>query len=143
MAYKDWVQKHKNKHKKIVVKLLEKKYTKEQIIDYFDFENMKIAEPDFCPLYVQNKKCHNMKSLNCYLCACPNFRYSDSGIKEIEQNTQYSFCAIESKDGRQGIYGQKIHQDCSGCQVPHHSSYVQKHFNLEWGEIMKDCEVKT
>ncbi len=139
MGYTQWVQNHANKHKKIVDKLLAKNYTKEQIIDYFDFENMKIEEEGFCPLYAKNKKCHDMDSLNCYLCSCPNFRYSDRGIQKIEEKTQYSFCNIDSKDGKQGIYGDKIHQDCSKCSVPHHREYVKKHFDYNWSNIMHDC----
>ena len=139
MSYTDWFEEHANKHKSIVSKLTVKSYTKEQIINYFDFDNMVKHEEDFCPLYKDNKKCHDMDSLNCYLCACPNFRFDDSGIKKVEQNTQYSFCDIESKDGKQGVYGDKIHQDCSKCGVPHHKTYVYKHFNLDWKVAMKKC----
>ena len=139
MGYTQWVQNHAEKHKKIVDKLLAQNYTKEQIIDYFDFENMKIEEKDFCPLYAKNKKCHDMDSLNCYLCSCPNFRYSDTGIQKIEEKTQYSFCNIDSKDGKQGVYGDKIHQDCSKCSVPHHREYVKKHFDYNWSNIMHKC----
>ena len=139
MSYSQWVQEHAIKHKKIVAKLVAQNFTKEQIVDYFDFENMKKTEIDFCPLYAQNKKCHDMESLNCYLCSCPNFRFSDAGLKKIDDATQYSFCSIDSKDGKQGVYGDAIHQDCSKCSVPHHRSYVLKHFNLDWSKIMKDC----
>jgi len=141
MAYSDWFDKHSQKHKKIVEKLIEKAYSKEQIIDYFDFENMKKEEIDFCPLYAKDKKCHDMESLNCYLCACPNFRFKDEGIKKIESATQFSFCAINSKDGRQGVYGEKIHQDCSKCSVPHHREYVSKHFDLDWKKMMQKCSL--
>jgi len=142
MGYSEWVLKHGQKHKKIVEKLLKKGFDKEAIIEYFDFENMKEKEIDFCPLYAKNKKCHDMESLNCYLCSCPNFRYSDSGIKELDGKTQYSYCSIDSKDGRVGVYGAKIHQDCSKCQVPHTKEYVKKHFDLEWDKIMSVCEIK-
>ena len=142
MGYASWVQEHAQSHKQIVEKLLKKGQTKEQIIDYFDFENMKTAEPNFCPLYKENRKCHDMESLNCYLCSCPNFRYSDKGVQEVDGKTQYSFCSIDSKDGRQGVYGESIHQDCSSCQVPHHRSYVEKHFGPDWAKIMKVCEVE-
>jgi len=141
MAYSDWFNKHNEKHKKIVEKLIEKAYSKEQIIDYFDFENMKKEEIDFCPLYAKDKKCHDIESLNCYLCACPNFRFKDEGIKKVESATQFSFCAIESKDGRQGVYGEKIHQDCSKCSVPHHREYVSKHFDLDWKKMMFKCSL--
>jgi Zn-finger protein len=138
MSYTSWYNEHANKHKLIVDKLVAKNYSKEQIIDYFDFESMVKNEPGFCPLYAENKKCHNMKSLNCYLCACPNFRFKDEGIEKVEDKTKYSFCSIASKDGKIGVYGNAIHQDCSGCTVPHHKEYVSKHFDLDWRKIMKD-----
>lgn len=141
MSYTSWFDEHDTKHKKIVDKLVAKGYTKEQIIDYFDFENMVKEENDFCPLYKKPKKCHDMESLNCYLCACPNFRFDDDGIKIVDTNTQYSFCDIDSKDGQQGVYGDKIHQDCSKCTVPHHKAYVEKNFDLDWKKIMKKCSL--
>ncbi len=139
MGYKRWFDNHAKKHKQIVDKLLEKQYTKEQIIDYFEFENMCREEIDFCPLYAKNKKCHAVEDLNCYLCACPNFRFDDEGIEIIGQNTQYSSCDIESKDGKQGIYGEKIHQDCSNCLIPHSRDYIYKYFDPDWRSIMKRC----
>ena len=142
MGYAKWLREHAKKHKKIVEKLLSKGLTKSEIIEYFDFDNMKEKERDFCPLYAQNKKCHDIKSLNCYLCSCPNFRFRDEGIKKIEDKIQCSYCNINSEDGRQGIYGNKIHQDCSRCQVPHTKEYVAKHFDLEWTKIMSVCEIK-
>jgi hypothetical protein len=143
MGYSDWIKQHAKKHKKIVDKLLEKNYTQDQIIDYFDFENMKKMELDFCPLYAKDKKCHDMQELNCYLCSCPNFRFNDKGIKKIDDKTEFSYCSIDSKDGRAGVYGEKIHQDCSKCQVPHTKQYVQKHFSSNWQEIMQDCEISS
>ena len=139
MTYKKWFDDFANKHRKIVQKLLKSGYNKTKIIEYFDFENMKEKEPSFCPLYVDNKKCHDMESLNCYLCACPNFRFNDEGIQKLEEKTQYSICNIKSKDGKQGIYGVAIHQDCSKCSVPHHRDYVEKNFDLEWKKIMNKC----
>ena len=139
MTYQEWFENHANKHKQIVSKLITKNFTKEQIIEYFDFENMVKQEKDFCLLYADNKKCHEMESLNCYLCACPYFRFDDAGIKKVGENTQYSFCDIESKDGSQGVYSNKIHQDCSNCTIPHHKKYIEKNFDLDWKVIMQKC----
>lgn len=139
MGYSSWFEEHAEMHKTIVDRLVSEGKDKEEIINYFEFENMVKNEPDFCPLYKENRKCHEMESLNCYLCACPNFRFKDDGIKKIDDKTQYSFCDIDSKDGRQGVYGEKIHQDCSKCGVPHHRSYVEKHFDLDWKKIMQKC----
>jgi len=141
MSYKSWFDEHAAKHKFIVEKLVSQGLSQEQIIDYFDFENMVKKEEEFCPLYVENKKCHDMESLNCYLCACPNFRFKDEGIEKVEDKTKFSICNIESKDGRAGVYGEAIHQDCSGCGVPHHRTYVEKHFDLDWKKVMFKCNL--
>lgn len=139
MGYNDWLLQHAKKHKAIVEKLLQKGYDQEGIIEYFDYDNMAKNEVDFCPLYVKGKKCHDIEELNCYLCSCPNFRFNDAGIDKIDGKTRYSFCSINSKDGRAGVYGEKIHQDCSGCGVPHSKEYVKKHFDYDWMKIMKGC----
>lgn len=143
MSYKSWFDAHALKHEKVVQKLLIMGYDKEQIIDYFDFENMRLCEVDFCPLYAENKKCHDMERLNCYLCACPNFRFSDSGIDARDGVTIYSECAIASKDGEQQEYGGKIHQNCTGCTVPHEKKFVIEKFDMDWKKIMGSCEANS
>ena len=137
MGYSSWFNKHADKHKKIVDKLVAKGFTKEQIIEYFDFDNMVKMENDFCPLYKEPKKCHDMESLNCYLCACPNFRFNDEGIGEYNDSKILSKCDINNgeKFAGKGV----IHQDCSSCSVPHHKAYVEKHFDLDWKKIMSEC----
>ena len=104
----------------------------EEVIEYFRFENMVKNEPDFCPLYAQNSPCHDMKVLNCYLCACPNFRFDDNALR-IK-----SHCSIDSKDGKLFEYEGIIHQDCSHCTVPHHEKYIKQHFSRDWKEIMQN-----
>ena len=139
MGYAQWMQQHATKHKTIVEKLLQKGYTQAQIIEYFEYERMVKNEPDFCPLYAKNKKCHNIEELNCYLCACPNFRFNDEGIQQVQQKKQYSFCSIDSKDGKQGVYGEKIHQNCTACSIPHSKEYISKHFDTSWERLMQQC----
>jgi hypothetical protein len=141
MSYKKWFDAHAKKHAQILEKL--KNQTDEEIIEYFDFENMKEKEPDFCPLYAQNKKCHDMEKLNCYLCACPNFRFNDEGFKQIEEKTLYSFCSINSKDGTQFMGENYIHQNCARCEVPHKIEYIQHHFKRNWRTIMKEVLPKV
>ncbi|MFA6789253.1 MAG: hypothetical protein WCR15_06165 [Arcobacteraceae bacterium] len=136
MSYKEWFDAHAKKHAQILEKLDDK--TDDEMIEYFDFDNMKEKEPDFCPLYAQNKKCHDMEKLNCYLCACPNFRFNDEGFKQVEDKTLYSFCSINSKDGAQFLGENYIHQNCAGCQVPHKIEYIKSHFNRNWKTIMKE-----
>jgi len=148
MSYLQWFNNQVTRHGIVVEKLRKQGLKKEAIITYFDFDNMLKEEPDFCPLYKEKnsdgtlgKKCHDMEKLNCYLCACPNFRFKDEGVEKQDDKTVYSFCAIDSKDGKQGVYGEAIHQDCSGCSIPHYVTYVQKHYNEDWKKIMKKCHL--
>jgi Zn-finger protein len=127
MTYKQWIEDFSNKHKQIVDKLLKQDYSKDKIINYFDYENMILKEPYFCPLFRENKKCHDLENHNCYLCGCPNFR--------LEKTKSY--CSIDSKDGG-SLVGKNgfIHQDCSNCTVPHNKDFIKQHFNLKWKTIM-------
>ena len=138
MTYSEWFEMQGNLHAKVMKKLEGK--SQEEIIEYFRFENMVKNEPDFCPLYKDNKKCHDYEKLNCYFCACPNFRFKDDGFEKIEGKTLYSVCSIKSRDGSQFIGDDYIHQNCSGCIVPHRDKYIKNHFNKNWFEAMKDVK---
>ncbi len=136
MSYGNWFRQHGEKHAGIIAKL--GTCTDDEIIAYFRFENMVKHEPDFCPLYKENKKCHEMENLNCYLCACPHFRFNDAGFKEVKGKSLKSYCSIDSKDGSMFEGEDAWHQDCSGCTIPHRESYIKKHFRKDWFQIMKD-----
>ena len=138
MSYIKWFEKHAQKHKKIVDKLRNKNLTPKEIVEYFRWENMVENEVDFCPLYLQNKKCHDMDELNCYLCACPNFRFDDNGLATYNGMSIKSKCAINNgtKLQSRGV----IHQDCSSCKVPHYESYILKNFSYDWAGIMSRCK---
>jgi Zn-finger protein len=131
MSYISWFQNHSIKHQNIV-----RKVNLEEVVEYFRWENISKTDIDFCPLFAKNKKCHEMENLNCYLCACPNFRFDDNAKKTK------SWCSIDSKDGRQIEHNGIIHQDCSGCTIPHTDEYIKKHFDVQWLDIMKDCPSK-
>jgi len=137
MSYSSWFNKHASKHKTIVDRLIVKDYTKEQIVDYFEFDNMVKNEVDFCPLYKKNKKCHDMENLNCYLCACPNFRFNDNGIDTYNELKILSKCDINN--GTKLKYRDVIHHDCSSCTVPHHKKFILKKFDTDWKKIMDKC----
>ena len=138
MSYRSWFQEHGTKHKNIIEKLVH--LSDDELIKYFRFENMVKHEPDFCPLYVEKKKCHDNETLNCYFCACPNFRFNDEGFEVQEQRTLFSSCAIESKDGAQYLLDDAIHQNCAGCFVPHSEAYIKKHFTRDWFEAMSKVD---
>lgn len=140
MSYKQWFDEHAAKHAAIMEKLT--RLSDDEVIAYFRFENMVKNEPDFCPLYAENRKCHDTKELNCYLCACPNFRFNDAGFTLEKGKTLFSTCSIESPDGDRYVSESAIHQNCAGCIVPHRESYIRKVFSRDWKAIMKEvpCE---
>ncbi len=128
MSYLFWFKNHSKKHQEIV-----KKVATFELIEYFRWENISKTDINFCPLFVQNRKCHDISNLNCYLCACPNFRFDD-GAKSLK-----SWCSIDSKDGEKIEHEGIIHQDCSKCTIPHDEEYIKKHFDSSWLKIMKKC----
>ena len=129
MTYLEWIAEHSKKHKKIIEKLAH--LNNDEIIEYFLYENMITNEPTFCLLYKENKKCHDMKDLNCYLCACPEFRLQ-------EKKKEKSYCFINSKFGTTCKANDEVHQDCSDCLIPHKKQYITKMFNRDWNKVMKD-----
>lgn len=135
MTYQEWFEAHASKHAAILQKLTH--LSDAEIIQYFRFENMLTHEPDFCLLYAQNKKCHDTEHLNCYWCACPYFRFNDSGFSQSNEKTVYSTCSIESKDGAQFVSDTSIHQDCTNCLIPHHEKTIKKKFNRDWRITME------
>ncbi len=128
MSYLSWMQKHSIKHKTIVNKL--ENQSIDEVIQYFDFNNMKEKEKDFCPLYERDKKCHDMENLNCYTCGCPFFRLSHDDSEIL------SFCSINHKNGGQIKSTNGIHQDCSNCEVPHKINFIKTNFSKDWNEVM-------
>lgn len=125
MTYESWHEEHAKKHKRLVEKLSH--LSDDEIISYFDFDNMVEKEATFCLLYAEKKKCHDTDKLNCYLCACPHFRVGEYS----------SSCDINSKHGGTMTSPDGfVHQDCSGCVVPHSVKYIKKNFSRNWKEIM-------
>ncbi|MBD3797929.1 MAG: hypothetical protein IE887_09405 [Campylobacterales bacterium] len=135
MTYTYWFSEHSNKHKTIVnsLKYLEKK----EIIKYFEYENMQSLHKDFCYLFEQNTKCHDIKNLNCYLCGCPYFRFDDDGLYiDDKGNTVYSYC-VKNLGCKFTLNGE-THHDCSKCTIPHTKKFISDNFDMDWSMIMKD-----
>ncbi len=139
MGYISWFKEHAKKHKELMRRL--EALSDDEVIEYFRFENMLEKEPDFCPLYKKNKKCHDIENLNCYLCACPNFRFNDDGLGLKDGLVLKSYCSIDSKDGKQFKGKSAIHQNCSACSVPHSEDYIKEHFDRDWLKIMKSVPI--
>jgi hypothetical protein len=139
MTYTKWFTEHSQKHKSILKTLSNK--SKNEIIDYFTYENMRANHIDFCLLYATNTKCHNMKNLNCYACGCPYFRFSDDGIDLLKGRIVYSKC-IKSL-GSQYVSENAIHHDCSSCEVPHKTKFVSDNFDIDWNEIMNEVSIES
>jgi Zn-finger protein len=140
MTYQEWFEAHAAKHAVIVNRLTH--LSNLELVEYFRFENMVVNEPDFCLLYTENKKCHEVEHLNCYWCACPYFRFNDSGLSQQKDKILYSMCAIESKDGTQFVSDVSIHQDCTHCLIPHKEKVIKKEFNRNWRITMEEAPCK-
>ncbi len=140
MTYQEWFETHASKHARIMEKLFH--LNDAEVIAYFRFENMMVHEPEFCLLYAQNKKCHEVEHLNCYWCACPYFRFNDAGFSTENEQTLYSTCSIESKEGAQFISKNSIHQDCTNCLIPHGENILKKEFNRNWRSTMEKAPCK-
>ncbi|MDD5159875.1 MAG: hypothetical protein PHI47_07495 [Sulfuricurvum sp.] len=141
MTYTKWFHSHADKHKNIVAKLSARNYTPEQIINYFEFDNMVRTENDFCLLYAMKTKCHDIPHLNCYWCACPYFRFNDNATADNEGNTLFSYCAINAPQGKSFQHENKVHHDCSDCTVSHDTKTILKNFSTDWKETMKACNL--
>ena len=141
MTYLEWFETHAKKHEAIMETLTH--LSDEEVIDYFVYENMQENHPDFCPLYANNIKCHDMEVLNCYFCACMHFRFSDKGLTKEGNRTRYSLCSIEAKEARDFVSDEAIHLDCSDCLIPHKRSVVKKYFSRDWREAMKKTIINS
>ncbi|MDD5052189.1 MAG: hypothetical protein PHO27_05585 [Sulfuricurvum sp.] len=143
MTYTDWFQIHTKKHRAIVNRLSAEKLTPEQIVEYFEFDNMVYYESDFCLLYTTKTKCHDIPHLNCYWCACPHFRFDDNALPNIEKITVYSHCAINAPLGKVFHHESSLHHDCSDCTIPHESKVILKNFSIDWKDTMKKCLITS
>jgi len=139
LSYKKWYESHAQKHADILKGLSH--LSKEEVIEYFDFDHMKIKHPEFCPLYPKDQKCHDIESLNCYFCACMHFRFDDNSTQVEDSKRVYSHCSIESKNSATFETKDSIHNDCSNCKVPHKTHVIKKYFDRDWRVVMKDCDI--
>ncbi len=140
MLYSQWRDDHSQKHSAILKKI--SSLNDDEVIEYFRFENLSVSSVDFCLLFESHTKCHKIPALNCYFCGCPFFRFCDDGISKINGKTLYSYCVIDAKEGGQFESENAIHQDCSGCTIPHQEGFIRKYFTRNWDEAMAEIEIK-
>jgi Zn-finger protein len=104
-----------------------------RIIEFMSFRERSKREKD-CPCYEERKQCHpEVKDLNCFLCACPNY---DSD--EIEGG-----CLAGSKKGKYfehpNLPAGKV-WDCSNCGVYHTPKSVAKYLEKNIGKLKELAE---
>ena len=119
MTYSSWATDHLKSRQAIQQKLEAKGLTPEQVVDYFNYDIMSVNKPNFCPLYAQGKKCHNVSYLNCYLCACPHFKYSDDSLYQKDSKKIFSECTINSRFATDFEFENDVHCNCADCTIPH------------------------
>jgi len=131
VSYDEWLKEFKAKRSEIVRRLVADGYSDREIAAYFEFDNMKVKQDKFCPLYSQNKKCHNVEYLNCFNCACPYFEIIDEPI-EIDDRKLVSWCTIDSKYAKLFVDdNDNVHCDCTDCTVPHTKKSAVKYVSRE------------
>lgn len=133
MTYQEWHNSHKAKRDTITHQ--QANLSVAELVEYFNYDHMIIAEPDFCRLYLTNTKCHEMANLNCYNCGCPYFKFDDNGLTEQDGVTVYSTCTINAVSGSQFISETAIHHDCSNCTIPHEAKFAKR-------ELIKQRKIK-
>lgn len=126
MTYTEWKTSNKEKKVKILLKLHNK--TNVEIAEYFSYKNMVKNEKDFCSLYKENLKCHDMDNLNCFHCGCPHFQYTEdkTGLFTQDGLPVLSKCNVNAIQSKQFTATRAIHQDCSDCLIPHTFLYTTK-----------------
>lgn len=136
MTYKEWETSHELKLNTVLKKLSGVSIA--NTIEYFNFSNMLVMEPDFCPLYKTNTKCHDIEDLNCFFCACPHFKSSDSEPFYMNNNVAVmSICSINAKQAGSFISGNIQQCDCSSCHIPHTKQVISAYLR----RIMSQKEV--
>lgn len=128
------------KHRALVEKLIVKNiYTKR----FSNILILKIWSKQLNPLFVfiyESKKCHDVKVLNCYLCACPHFRFCDEGLKQEKRALWLKVCVQFLQQKVRSLFAQgNKYLDCSACTLPHTKAFISKHFDRDWKEVMKEC----
>ena len=118
MTYKEWHEEHQKKKNSILDKI--SNLNDEQKVEYFRFEKMVKNEPNFCLLYKEPKKCHDLEYLNCLCCDCPYFEFDD------ERLPQKSSCTINSLDSAIFEWEGVKHLDCSNCTIPHSKEFAMQ-----------------
>ena len=105
--------------KKENIELIPKNISK--IINQTSFEVRSKKYPNKCPYYKLKTPCHpEVKNLNCFLCACPNY----------DSSTPEGGCDINSKDGKYA-YHKNLPMgrvwDCSDCSINHSPNEVKNY----------------
>jgi len=102
-----------------------------KIIEAMSFERRARRNPEKCPYYQgpSLQSCHNIKDLNCLLCACPNYN-----SKELEGG-----CRINSKYGKWTYHpnlpaGRVF--DCSDCKINHSKREIEKYLTKNLGKLI-------
>jgi Zn-finger protein len=112
-----------------------KKENISSIIDYMSFKNRSKRDTSLCPQYKGKnpKPCHEVKDLNCFLCACPNY----------ESEKLEGGCKINSKKGK-FHYHKNLPKgmvwDCSDCNINHSPKEIEKYLLKNLEKLIKMSE---
>jgi len=111
----------------------------EKIIQQTNYSTRSQNHPTACPVYLPNSKpCHeDIKQLNCFLCACPNYT-----------SQLPCACKIDSTNGtyyqNPNIPGGEV-WDCNRCITPHTQEFLRTYLenNMEQLKKLSDSQSIT
>jgi len=135
----NYLEKWEEYHFKKILKELKQtniSFTLENILEIINQTSFLIRSekyPNECPYYPERKPCHNVLKLNCFLCACPEYK------KEKNEGG----CGLDSKLGKwhyhPNLPAGKI-WDCSDCPTPHYPEYIKDYLIKNLDKLKKQTD---
>ena len=127
-----------------------------QLIEATSFRRRSVREPEACPCYEKGKPCHpEVKDLNCFLCACPDYLQIPQGLSgpdlesqrildSLNQNEKIEGgCATLNNKGKwykdKNLPLGKI-WDCSDCTIPHSPIYTENYLRKNMDKLKEISE---
>jgi hypothetical protein len=103
------------------------------IIHETDYKTRSKKHPDSCPCYNSSGSCHiDIESLNCFLCACPNYSLPMPGFCKIDSPFKKNFIDNNIPGG--------FVLDCSDCIIPHFQGYLRTYLEKNIDSLKKLSE---
>ena len=131
------LEKFENYHKRKILRELKQagilltEINSPVIISETSFQIRSKKHSEQCPYYAQEKPCHDIKDLNCFLCVCPEYHsdMDEGGCRINNQSGKWHSPYPYSKSGK--VW------DCSDCSFPHFQAHIEQYLRQNLGELRR------